>query len=95
VWEDAHSKCVILQAGGERLDDVIGGIAAPTLIVWGEQDEMIPLSVGQRLHQLLPGSKLEVIPQCGHLPALEKPAELARCVLEFLGGSPISAVERD
>ena len=72
------------EGGRERLDNVIGGIAAPTLIVWGEQDEMIPLSVGQRLYQLIAGSKLEVIPQCGHLPALEKPAEFARCVLEFL-----------
>lgn len=70
--------------GRERLDDVIGGIVAPTLIVWGEQDEMIPLSVGHRLHQLIPGSRVEVIPQCGHLPALEQPAELVRRVLDFL-----------
>jgi 2-hydroxy-6-oxonona-2,4-dienedioate hydrolase len=72
------------EGGRERLDNVIGGIAAPTLIVWGEQDEMIPLTVGQRLQKLIAGSKLEVIPQCGHLPALEKPAEFARRVLEFL-----------
>ena len=72
------------QSGRERLDDVIGGIAAPTLIVWGEQDQMIPLSVGQRLQKLIAGSKLEVISQCGHLPALEKPSEFVRSVLEFL-----------
>ncbi len=72
-------------AGGrEVLDDVIGNVAAPTLIVWGEQDRMIPVSVGHRLQKLIAGSKLEVIPQCGHLPALEQPAEFVQCVLEFL-----------
>ena len=70
--------------GRDLLDDLISGISMPTLIVWGEQDQMIPLSVGQRLHQLIPGSKLEVIPRCGHLPALEQPEEFVRCVLDFL-----------
>jgi pimeloyl-ACP methyl ester carboxylesterase len=72
------------QHGRERLDEIIAQLSVPTLIVWGEQDEMIPLSVGRNLHRLIPTSKLEVIPQCGHLPALEKPAEFARRVLEFL-----------
>jgi len=45
---------------------------------------MIPVKTGRRLHQLIPGSNLHVIPECGHLPALEKPAEFVRCVLEFL-----------
>jgi pimeloyl-ACP methyl ester carboxylesterase len=72
------------ESGRERLDNVIAAVSAPTLILWGEQDEMIPLSVGQRLNELITGSKLEVIPQCGHLPALEKPAEFVRRVLEFL-----------
>ncbi len=76
---------VLRKTAGERLDDVIGRLSVPTLIVWGEQDEMIPLSVGQNLHKLIRGSKLEVIPQCGHLPALEKPAEFVQRVLEFLG----------
>jgi 2-hydroxy-6-oxonona-2,4-dienedioate hydrolase len=72
------------QEGHERLDDVVGQLRVPTLIVWGEQDEMIPLSVGQNLHKLIPGSRLEVISQCGHLPALENPVEFVGRVLEFL-----------
>jgi pimeloyl-ACP methyl ester carboxylesterase len=75
---------VLRNSPRERLDAVINKIGMPTLIVWGEQDEMIPLTVGRNLHQLIPGSKLAVIPECGHLPALEKPAEFVRCVLEFL-----------
>jgi len=68
----------------ERLDDVISGIRMPTLILWGEQDEMIPLRVGQNLHKLIRDSELVVIPECGHLPELEKPAEFVRCLMEFL-----------
>jgi pimeloyl-ACP methyl ester carboxylesterase len=73
-----------LASDHERLDDTVGALQIPTLIVWGEQDAMIPLEIGQRLHRLIPGSKLAVIPECGHLPALEKPAEFVRSVLEFL-----------
>lgn len=72
------------ESGRERLDSRIGGISVPALVLWGQQDEMIPLSVGQHLHRLIPGSTLEVIPQCGHLPALEQPAEFVRRVLEYL-----------
>ena len=76
---------VLRNTAAERLDDVISRLNIPTLIVWGEQDEMIPLSVGQNLHKLIRGSKLEVIPQCGHVPALEQPAEFVQHVLGFLG----------
>jgi pimeloyl-ACP methyl ester carboxylesterase len=73
--------------GRERLDDEderISALTVPTLIVWGENDAMIPLPIGQRMHELVRDSKLEVIPQCGHMPNLEKPSELVRHVLEFM-----------
>jgi pimeloyl-ACP methyl ester carboxylesterase len=73
------------ESGRERLDEVIGKLDVPTLIVWGEQDRMLPLEIGQNLHRLIPNSQLEVIPECGHLPMLEKPAELAARVVKFLG----------
>ena len=72
------------EAERERLDGVIGGLLMPVLLVWGEQDQMIPLHIGRNLHRLIPGSKLEIIPQCGHLPAIEKPTEFVKCVSEFL-----------
>jgi len=68
----------------DRLDDTIALLKMPVLIVWGEQDRMIPLATGRRMQQLIAGSALEVIPECGHLPALEKPTEFVSCVLEFL-----------
>ena len=78
-----HSLYENLRGGRERLDDRISALAVPTLIIWGEADAIFPLAIGRRIHALVPGSKLEVIPRCGHLPNLERPAELARCILEF------------
>jgi pimeloyl-ACP methyl ester carboxylesterase len=80
-----HSILQNTRDGRERLDDRISALSVPTLILWGENDEMIPLALGRRIHELVPGSTLAVIPQCGHLPNLEKPAELVGHVLKFVG----------
>lgn len=79
-----HSVLENLRGGRERLDDCIGDLRVPTLVIWGANDEIIPLEIGRRIHQLVPGASLEIIPQCGHLPELEKPGELVRCLLQFL-----------
>ena len=68
----------------EWLDAKIAKLDVPTLILWGEHDTLIPASMSERFHQFIRGSQLEIIPQCGHLPALEKPAELVQHVLNFL-----------
>jgi triacylglycerol lipase len=73
-----------LQHGRERLDESVRSLKAPTLIVWGEQDAMIPVATARSFQRLIAGSQMEIIPQCGHLPALEKPAELVQRVLQFL-----------
>jgi len=73
-----------LRDGREFLDDKIAALQVPTLVVWGEQDEMIPVATGRLMHRLISGSRLQVIPRCGHLPAFEKPAEFTNCVLNFL-----------
>ncbi len=80
-----HNLLQNLPDGREWLDQSIAGLNVPTLIVWGEQDAMIPVGTAQNFQRLIPGSRLEIIPECGHLPALEKPAELIRHVLNFLG----------
>ena len=79
-----HRVLQNLREGREFLDNRIAGISTPTLIVWGEEDVLIPIATGRLMHRLIRNSRLEVIPQCGHLPAFEKPAEFVRRVLEFL-----------
>lgn len=56
----------------------------PTMIIWGAQDRAIPLKIGQRMHQLLPGAKLIIIQQAGHLPNLEQSAVFNAQLTAFL-----------
>ena len=44
----------------------------PTAIVWGAEDKIFPEPYAHAYHELIPGSTLNVIPQCGHLPHQEK-----------------------
>jgi pimeloyl-ACP methyl ester carboxylesterase len=59
-------------------------IKAPVLIIWGREDEITPLSIGQRLEKDIPNSKLVIIPQCGHIPQEEKPSEKIQISSDFL-----------
>ncbi len=68
----------------DHLDDQLYRLKAPTLLIWGDSDRVSPLSVAENYRRLIPASRLEVIPQCGHIPALEKPQEFLQHVLHFL-----------
>jgi pimeloyl-ACP methyl ester carboxylesterase len=59
----------------------------PTLIVWGRQDPIVPLSAAEVYHQSIKGSRLMVLNDCGHQPEVEKPDEFARAVQAFLSES--------
>ena len=59
-------------------------ITIPTLILWGRQDKVIPLRVGELLHEALPNATLEVIEECGHVPQEEKPEETIARISRFL-----------
>ena len=56
----------------------------PTLIVWGRQDAVVPLSAADVYRQSIEGSRLVVLDSCGHSPEVEKPGELAGLVQQFL-----------
>jgi pimeloyl-ACP methyl ester carboxylesterase len=66
------------------LADTICNVMAPTLVIWGSEDRLIPLSNGQRLHANIPDSRFVVIEQCGHAPMSEKPGEFCSVLSEFL-----------
>ena len=59
-------------------------VRAPTLIIWGEQDEVVPLESGRNFHRDIPGSRLVILPRCGHLPQEEEPLETRRVLQNFL-----------
>jgi pimeloyl-ACP methyl ester carboxylesterase len=56
----------------------------PILIVWGENDPIIPVAHGERAHEALSGSRLEVFPGVGHLPQVEAPGKFVTVVERFL-----------
>ena len=58
--------------------------AMPTLIVWGERDNTIPLEHGRFAHQAVPGSRFETLPRAAHFPHLEDPDGLAALLRDFL-----------
>jgi pimeloyl-ACP methyl ester carboxylesterase len=61
-------------------------VKAPTLIIWGEKDALIPPTYARALQAALPGAKVELIEGAGHLPMLEQPDAFVAAVEGFLGG---------
>ena len=67
----------------ERISRDAHLITQPTLLIWGENDREIPLADGERLHDEIPGSRLMVFLECGHLPHEEYPEAFTNVVIDF------------
>lgn len=72
-----------------RLDRV----TAPTLVLWGGEDQLIPRAHAERYHARIRAAVLRTIPQCGHLPAIERPDQFADEVMAFLAAHPLNPPE--
>jgi pimeloyl-ACP methyl ester carboxylesterase len=59
-------------------------VKAPTLLVWGRYDRLVPLAHGEAYCNAISGARLQVIERCGHSPQLEKPDEVAVILQQFL-----------
>jgi len=75
----------LTSAATDILTIVPAGIDKPTLLLWGADDEVIPVSVGEDLAATMPDANLVTIPATGHLPMEERPAEFLSAVNDFLG----------
>lgn len=62
----------------------LAAIGQPALVVWGEEDRLIAVRWGRELARTLPHAELVVLPETGHLPPEERPAELAAAIEGFL-----------
>ena len=75
--------------------DRLPEIRQPTLIVWGENDSIIPVRDAQEFERLIPDSRKVVMKDTGHIPMAERPETFNRLMLEFLAETgPASAGER-
>lgn len=67
-------------------DGIAKRIAAPTLVLWGREDKLLPSSEGLALSSAISNARFEVLPATGHLPQEETPEEFSRAVSDFLRG---------
>jgi pimeloyl-ACP methyl ester carboxylesterase len=77
----------VVGTGGQRVaagDRLYLAEAVPLLIVWGARDSIIPARHGEDAHRLVPGSRLEVFEDVGHLPQLEAPGRFVAVLERFL-----------
>ena len=79
ILDDAR-KNVARSLGSE----VLRNIRAKVLILWGEKDRLLPASSVEDFRRNVPGAKVEIVPRCGHIPQLERPAYTRRRVREFI-----------
>ena len=66
------------------LRHLLPGTATPTLVVWGREDRIAPIDCGEIYARTIPGARLAIMDECGHMPEMEKPAQFAALVGEFL-----------
>ncbi len=76
--------------GAEFLDERLGRITAPSLIVWGRTDSLTPLALGERLAAGIPDAELVVFDDCAHSPNLERPGPFNELLLGFFDGARVS-----
>jgi 4,5:9,10-diseco-3-hydroxy-5,9,17-trioxoandrosta-1(10),2-diene-4-oate hydrolase len=63
----------------------LGSIKAPTLVIWGNDDKIVPVADAEKYSELIKGSRLLVLGECGHMVPLEKKEEFNKAILTFLG----------
>lgn len=88
AWDIAREMCFRIAwkpyMYSQTLPHLLGGVRAPALVVWGEDDRIVPVSAGHAYARALPGARFATVPAAGHFVDMEQPAALARLVLDFL-----------
>ena len=62
----------------------LGEITHPTLVIWGEEDRVFPIAVGEELHQTIKGSRFIRVPKAGHIPQWERPDLVNQELITFI-----------
>ncbi|HET8566280.1 MAG TPA: alpha/beta fold hydrolase [Solirubrobacterales bacterium] len=88
----------VVDADGQRiaaLDRLYLAELLPLLIVWGENDPIIPVEHGREAHAQLPSSRLEIFADTGHVPMLERPGRFIAVLQRFLAETDPARFDRD
>ncbi|MGD0882490.1 MAG: alpha/beta fold hydrolase, partial [Acidimicrobiales bacterium] len=77
----------VIDPGGQTVsasDRLYLAAEIPTLIIWGDQDTVIPVKHAYAAHEAIPGSRLEIIEGAGHFPHVERPDQFLEVLIDFL-----------
>lgn len=80
----------VIDPGGQTvsaMDRIYLAQGLPTLIVWGEDDEIIPVAHAHAAHEAIPGSRLEIFEGATHFPHAEQPLRFAEVLRRFIGST--------
>jgi pimeloyl-ACP methyl ester carboxylesterase len=69
-----------------QFESLLSSIGVPVRIIWGEQDAWLEPSLAARLHEIIPGSDLVLLPETGHFAMEDSPREVAAALFEFFSG---------
>ncbi|MFL5625584.1 MAG: alpha/beta fold hydrolase [Ktedonobacteraceae bacterium] len=91
-WDSELGKEVLFQHVRLLIPSYVNSVSSdlklmekPTLIIWGENDQQMPLKYAERLHRDIPESHLVVIPSAGHLILFDAPNDVANAINDFVG----------
>jgi pimeloyl-ACP methyl ester carboxylesterase len=91
-----HTLRAVIDVHGQRVsatDRLYLLESLPTLIVWGERDNTIPLSHGAAAHEAIPHSRFRTLARAAHFPHLEDPQGLSEVLREFMGDTRPGVIE--
>jgi pimeloyl-ACP methyl ester carboxylesterase len=86
MWAMGTTGKFIWPIPDKGLKKRIHRVTAPTLLVWGKDDRILPPVYSDEFTQRIPGARLQTVADAGHAPQVEQPQAVARMVGEFLGG---------
>jgi pimeloyl-ACP methyl ester carboxylesterase len=88
LWDICREMCFRIAwkpyMYSQTLPHLLKSVDVPSLVVWGEHDQVVPLSAGHAFVASLPNARLEIVKGSGHAVAMEKPDELAKLATGFL-----------
>jgi pimeloyl-ACP methyl ester carboxylesterase len=91
AWDIAREMCFRTAwkpyMYSQTLPHLLGGVRTPALVVWGDDDKIVPKSAGEAYAKALRTARLETVAGCGHLVDMEKPDELAKLVSTFVNAN--------
>jgi pimeloyl-ACP methyl ester carboxylesterase len=92
-WRGELGQKLYLQKDAQLDEDdttsfepLLPSLGVPVRIIWGEQDAWLDPSLAARLHQIIPGSDLVLLPETGHFAMEDSPKEVAEALFEFFSG---------